>query len=193
MNSIADLSDEKQQLEYLVMQLQGETETIGDYIALYQMQRSVMKQQVTKKDEYIALVCQDREELKGKLSELQDLVYKLLYEREQMQDKGSKLPGKAKLANGEEAGKSLNTHYPNQTEEVINNEQSSENEHLSHSSMFKDSLVDGRPTEPSTNPAKTARKIIDLISEIGSTALMEKSIPDNFHPCPVCSGQLITV
>lgn len=35
MNDIAELSDEKQQLEYLVMQLQGETETIGIYSGLF--------------------------------------------------------------------------------------------------------------------------------------------------------------
>jgi CII-binding regulator of phage lambda lysogenization HflD len=31
MDNLAELSEEKQKLEHLVMQLQGETETIGNY------------------------------------------------------------------------------------------------------------------------------------------------------------------
>lgn len=62
-----------------------------------------------------------------------------------------------------------------------------------HTTTDNDISENGKPVEPSTNPTRTARKIIDLISEIGSTSLMEKAVPDNFHPCPVCSGRLMTV
>lgn len=200
MNDIANLSEEKQQLEYLVMQLQGETETIGDYIALYQMQRSVMKQQVIKKDEYITSVCRDREQLKEKLAELQDLVYRLLFERQQLQGKGVdghslKLPGKAKLANGDDSTeKMMTTEWPNIIEEIkaipgleTIKQPDDDNQSVEHP------LENGQPVEIPSNPTKTARKIIDLISEIGSTSLMEKPVSDNFHPCPVCSGRLQTV
>lgn len=47
MQEIADLSDEKQRLEHLVLQLQSETETIGEYVALYQHQRMILKQKVS--------------------------------------------------------------------------------------------------------------------------------------------------
>ncbi|UYV77798.1 GOLGA2 [Cordylochernes scorpioides] len=78
MNKMAELSDEKQHLEHLVTQLQGETETIGDYIQLYQVQRGLMKKREAEKDEYIALLAQDRETLKEELRDLQVLVQKLL-------------------------------------------------------------------------------------------------------------------
>jgi hypothetical protein len=35
MNEVADLTDEKQRLEHLVLQLQGETETIGKITLFY--------------------------------------------------------------------------------------------------------------------------------------------------------------
>lgn len=44
MDELASLNDEKQRLEHLVLQLQGETETIGEYVALYQRQRSLLAQ-----------------------------------------------------------------------------------------------------------------------------------------------------
>ncbi|XP_076321643.1 golgin subfamily A member 2-like isoform X2 [Tachypleus tridentatus] len=42
-DQIAELSDKKQQLEHLVTQLQGETDTIADYVALYEVQQGIMK------------------------------------------------------------------------------------------------------------------------------------------------------
>lgn len=39
----------------------------------------------------------------------------------------------------------------------------------------------------------TAKKIMDLLTEIETTNLVEKPVLDNFHPCPVCSGRLLTV
>ncbi|GAB6024402.1 hypothetical protein CHUAL_009567 [Chamberlinius hualienensis] len=179
MNSIAELSDEKQQLEYLVLQLQGETETIGDYIVLYQMQRNAMKQQVAKKDEYITRVTRDREELKDKLSKLQQLVHTLLSEREQMLKKNGKslkMPGKA---------------LPDYLIHSVHHDQDTNG-----FDVLQNGVGDEEPSLVPTveaNPAKTVQSIIELISEIGSNDLMDKIVPDNFHPCPVCSGRLMTV
>lgn len=64
MDQIADLSDQKQQLEHLVTQLQGETDTIADYIALYQVQRGIMRKRAAEKDDYISQLAKDREDLK---------------------------------------------------------------------------------------------------------------------------------
>lgn len=38
-----------------------------------------------------------------------------------------------------------------------------------------------------------AKKIMDLISDIGKSTLADKPVLDTFHPCSVCSGRLITV
>ncbi|XP_064650352.1 golgin subfamily A member 2-like isoform X2 [Lineus longissimus] len=77
----ADLKDENEQLEHLVMQLQGETDTIGEYISLYQHQRQLLLQREQQKEEYIGSLARDREEMQGKLGQLQVLVMQLLQER----------------------------------------------------------------------------------------------------------------
>nr|CAD7445247.1 unnamed protein product [Timema bartmani] len=78
MKEVAELSDEKQRLEHLVLQLQGETETIGEYIALYQTQRIVLRQRARDKDEQLARLAQDREDLRSKLANLNNLVHRLV-------------------------------------------------------------------------------------------------------------------
>ncbi|KAK6622995.1 hypothetical protein RUM43_008847 [Polyplax serrata] len=81
MNEIALLDEEKEKLEHLVLQLQGETETIGEYITLYQKQRMVLKQRAQEKDNQLIQLSKDKEELKNKLHDLDELVQHLLNEK----------------------------------------------------------------------------------------------------------------
>lgn len=81
MNEIAILDEEKQKLEHLVLQLQGETETIGEYISLYQKQRMLLRQRTKEKDEQLIQLSKDKEELRSKLAALDDLVQVLLADK----------------------------------------------------------------------------------------------------------------
>uniref|UniRef100_A0A672P4C4 Golgin subfamily A member 2-like n=1 Tax=Sinocyclocheilus grahami TaxID=75366 RepID=A0A672P4C4_SINGR len=54
---------------------------VGEYIALYQNQRAIMKQRHFEKEQYINILAKDKEEMKAKLAELQDLVMRLVGER----------------------------------------------------------------------------------------------------------------
>ncbi|XP_054713090.1 golgin subfamily A member 2-like, partial [Uloborus diversus] len=175
MNRIAELSDERQQLEHLVLQLQGETDTIGDYIALYQIQRGLMRKRASEKDDYIAQLARDREDLKTKLGELQGLVMRLLEERKLFQAQGTVLDQKIDIS-----------HLPH-TCDV--NGTSSEEEPFVESPP----AIVGDASVSTKKPEATARKIMDLLTEIETTNLVEKPVLDSFHPCPVCSGRLITV
>ncbi|XP_052230050.1 golgin subfamily A member 2-like isoform X4 [Dreissena polymorpha] len=74
MRDKADLCDKAEELEHMVLQLQGETETIGEYISLYHHQRALLQQREIQKNEYIKQLAHDREELQDKLGELQTLV-----------------------------------------------------------------------------------------------------------------------
>lgn len=76
MDRVADLSDEKQRLEHLVLQLQSETETIGEYVTLYQNQRSLLKEKADEKERQMAVIAKEREELKAKLNEINTLLTK---------------------------------------------------------------------------------------------------------------------
>ncbi|XP_072228612.1 golgin subfamily A member 2 isoform X5 [Leuresthes tenuis] len=81
MQEKADLKERVEELEHRCIQLSGETDTIGEYIALYQSQRAIMKQKHQEKEQYISMLAQDKEEMKAKLGELQDLVMRLVAER----------------------------------------------------------------------------------------------------------------
>ncbi|ESP01712.1 hypothetical protein LOTGIDRAFT_172469 [Lottia gigantea] len=63
MKDKAELTDKADQLEHLVTQLQGETDTIGEYISLYHHQRALLQQRESQKNEYIGHLARDREEL----------------------------------------------------------------------------------------------------------------------------------
>uniref|UniRef100_A0A671FS98 Golgin subfamily A conserved domain-containing protein n=2 Tax=Rhinolophus ferrumequinum TaxID=59479 RepID=A0A671FS98_RHIFE len=81
MQEKVDLKERVEELEHRCIQLSGETDTIGEYIALYQSQRAVLKQRHREKEEYISRLAQDKEEMKVKLLELQELVLRLVDER----------------------------------------------------------------------------------------------------------------
>ncbi|XP_074871973.1 golgin subfamily A member 2 isoform X3 [Carettochelys insculpta] len=83
----ADLKDRVEELEHRCIQLSGETDTIGEYIALYQSQRAILKQRHWEKEEYISRLAQDKEEMKMKLLELQELVMRLVGERNEWYSK----------------------------------------------------------------------------------------------------------
>ncbi|XP_004444583.1 golgin subfamily A member 2 [Drosophila pseudoobscura] len=76
-SQVADLTEEKHSLEHLVLQLQGETETIGEYIALYQTQRRMLKQREYEKATQMRLLQAEREQLREKIEALNKLVASL--------------------------------------------------------------------------------------------------------------------
>ncbi|XP_067868344.1 golgin subfamily A member 2 isoform X2 [Heterodontus francisci] len=90
-------------LEHYCTQLSGETDTIGEYIALYQKQRAILKQRHMVKEEYICKLAQDKEKLRKKLGELQELSLELAGERKKWYNryvrfiKQSKLPLTAEM------------------------------------------------------------------------------------------------
>ncbi|XP_059721002.1 golgin subfamily A member 2 isoform X5 [Haemorhous mexicanus] len=87
MHEKADLKERLEELEHRCIQLSGETDTIGEYIALYQSQRAILKQRHQEKEEYISRLAQDKEEMKMKLLELQELVMRLVRERNEWYSK----------------------------------------------------------------------------------------------------------
>ena len=78
MEQLATLSSDKEQLEHLVERLQEETETIGDYVIMYQHQRKMQKIKIQEKEEQVIQLAKDRAELLTKLTQLQKLVTNLV-------------------------------------------------------------------------------------------------------------------
>jgi len=74
MRTNAELEDKAARLEHTVAQLEGETETIGDYISLYHAQRSAMKTRTEEKDAQIVALVREKQFMQERVAELQNLL-----------------------------------------------------------------------------------------------------------------------
>lgn len=70
MEEVAALSDEKHCLEHIILQLQNETDTICEYVALYQQQRSLLKRRDEERSAQMKLFQSECERLRNQLDEL---------------------------------------------------------------------------------------------------------------------------
>ncbi|CAB4055939.1 GOLGA2 [Lepeophtheirus salmonis] len=166
MKKIADLMNEKDYLEHIVVQLQEETETVGEYITLYQYQRSMQKKNLEDKEKQLQKVCRDREELMSKLEELQKLLTHFVEDKDD-NDKENKVPivNRPKIPSGS-------------LQEEFNNERSiDQNTNIPHVHSVPSSYV--VENEDNTIESKeTANKILSLLNEIGTN----KALNDEFRP-----------
>ncbi|KYM95393.1 PREDICTED: golgin subfamily A member 2-like [Cyphomyrmex costatus] len=159
MEKVAELTDEKQKLEHLVLQLQGETETIGEYITLYQKQRAILGEKWKEREQTFRQLVEQRNQQQEQLHKLKVLVTDLLQKHPET------------LINSTEINYHKDTNADNPT---LSEDKKQDNAELS---LIED---------------KTASDILDLLTEIKDckdTCIIES----NFHPCPWCSGRLITV
>lgn len=172
MQEIADLTDEKQRLEHIVLQLQGETETIGEYVALYQHQRMVLKQKALENDQQLKQLADDREQIKIKLDRLNELIRKLVVEK-------GVVPAEL-LLHQESMNKQINNFCE---------EHSKMNEDIDK--IRQNNVIEPESEAEHKATSETAEEIIALLSEIKTSNLVQPD--ENFHHCPWCSGQLMTV
>ena len=64
--------------------MEGCVSLVGEYVTLYQQQRSILRQRTAEKDGYIFQLAHERLDMQSKLGELQVLVMKLLGERQML-------------------------------------------------------------------------------------------------------------
>ncbi|XP_055530143.1 golgin subfamily A member 2 [Wyeomyia smithii] len=174
MLEVAELSDEKQRLEHLVMQLQGETETIGEYITLYQQQRRLLKQKDMERDLQLEQLANDREVMKLKLKELNYLVHQLVLE------KGGKNCSSIEASPTEQ--------YMPQSPKVPLIDLSVSPQ--SHTCSGRIENGEHHEAKVQIKPTETAGRILSLLTDI-----KEANIPygSGVQHCSCCSGRLETV
>ncbi|XP_061427584.1 golgin subfamily A member 2-like isoform X1 [Lethenteron reissneri] len=182
MREKADLRDQLEQLEHRCEQLSGETDTIGEYIALYQSQRDVMRQRHRDKDEFINRLALDRDNMKVKLGELQELVMRLLAERNAWGLEGPAPRGVAAVTaaaaggpNEEKQEEGMGPHLPNGTQdgdeggeggEGGESEGASARERAAETGTER-AHTDDDPRPPTTaEPPGTAGQIMQLLQEL---------------------------
>ncbi len=61
MSERAGLLERLEEEEHRILQLAGETDTIGEYVALYQMQREALRAKFLEKDQFIQQLTAERE------------------------------------------------------------------------------------------------------------------------------------
>eukprot|EP00116_Pleurobrachia_bachei_P015501 sb/3475763/ len=77
MKDNANLIERMKDIEHQNTLLEGETDTIGEYIALYQSQRQALRTQFRQKDDFISQLLTERSDMQGRISKLQQLVQDL--------------------------------------------------------------------------------------------------------------------
>ena len=168
MLEVAELSEEKQRLEHVVTQLQFETETIGEYITLYQNQRRLLKQKEHERDIQLKNLAADREMMNEKLCQLNSLIEKFVLQHSPDQH--------TELA--KEATKLLE---PNEKTSLINSEPIINSDH-NHSNIDFEKLK-----------RETAGKILEILSDIKTTNTRNYGSNIGVENCACCYGELKTV
>lgn len=77
MRQNAELMEQNELLEHVVLQLQSENDTIGEYVTIYHHQRKVIQERVRARDEAVAKLSLEKEQMKQKLNDLQLAVSRL--------------------------------------------------------------------------------------------------------------------
>ena len=163
MLEVADLTEEKQRLEHLVTQLQFETETIGEYITLYQFQRRLLKQKEYERDIQLKNLAADREKMNEKLHQLNSLIENYVLQHSDHVE----LAKEASKFLGEEQQLLINNPEP-----LIN----------------KVTSVDLNKMKQ-----ETAGKILEILSDIKSTNTKSYDTNIGVENCSCCLGKLETV
>ncbi|XP_075761982.1 golgin subfamily A member 2 isoform X3 [Pelodiscus sinensis] len=184
MHEKADLKDRVEQLEHRCIQLSGETDTIGEYIALYQSQRAILKQRHREKEEYISRLAQDKEEMKMKLLELQELVMRLVGERNEWYNKYLAAAQNPDLLVSQESGSAIaaERHIElNATDGEGLREVSLEDEPEQEAAVLQSHVSsDSKGSQPSPEDP-TAKQIMQLLREIQNPRERLGSLLEN--PC----------
>ncbi|KAM6297197.1 golgin subfamily A member 2 [Aegotheles albertisi] len=185
MRERADLKERLEELEHRCIQLSGETDTIGEYIALYQSQRAILKQRHQEKEEYISRLAQDKEEMKIKLLELQDLVMRLVRERNEWYSKYVAAAQNPELLANQnenvlpaERRIELNATDGEGLREVNLSDEAEQEAAVLHQSGFPPS--DSKAAQPSQEDP-TAKQIMQLLREIQNPQERLSSLLEN--PC----------
>ncbi|KAM8934514.1 golgin subfamily A member 2 [Pelodytes ibericus] len=181
MQERVELRERVEELEHRCIQLSGETDTIGEYIALYQSQRAILKQRHREKEEYISRLAQDKEEMKAKLLELQVLVMRLVAERNEWYGKFVEAArGTGATALPADAERPMEITVPdNGALEEVSLSEDPEEEKTEAGSLSSSHPDGASPASGTEDP--TAKQIMQLLREIQNPQERPGSLLQN--PC----------
>jgi len=199
MDGKATLSDRIEQLEHTNMKLETETETIGEYIALYQTQRQALKTKFSEKDSVISHLSNEHARMQTKVSQLHQLVMQMLSERSGIESKNKQLQElvnrRLALQTGGEGDVSEIPSLEYSLDNLFSNTRLTQDE---ENELAKDNITVVNERYPTTVSDQTTQQILNIFEQLETTGegyqhgwLSPAARKHNFQPCANCSGGMI--
>ncbi|CAG9535353.1 unnamed protein product [Cercopithifilaria johnstoni] len=213
MQQVADLAEEKEQLQHIVMQLETENDTIGDYVTLYQHQRKKINERMREREEAVAKLSFEKEQMQQKLNELQKVLIDLLskkgllhiygHEKETLNNCNGSLKHshsvrsyrngiEDKFSGDEETVVDASKFAPSSPDSCV--DVSSEFGSTNHDSGISRSKIKEHILEDNADDDVGVQRILNLISELQDLERTRTLAPcsPNLH-CSECRGKLINL
>ncbi|KAL9987717.1 hypothetical protein ACROYT_G002067 [Oculina patagonica] len=211
MNEKASLIERIQELEHITVQLSHETETIGEYITLYQTQRNALKSYYKDRERMIAQMSSEKANMQEKMNQLQDLVKQMLDERKELRIHQHQLQNVINSRMVAHEHEAVISGYQDGDEVIVpHDEMTMEHEtssrYLDDSDPSRSSILEETETELShldddgelDQNDGTARQILQILEQLGPseegahTGWMSPDVRSReFLPCRYCGDRVL--
>ncbi|VIO93908.1 Uncharacterized protein BM_BM3802 [Brugia malayi] len=213
MLQVADLAEEKERLQHIVMQLETENDTIGDYVTLYQHQRKKINERMREREEAVAKLSFEKEQTQQKLNELQKVLMNLLSRKRLLHINGYEKKTLGNCNGSSKCSRSVRPYSQSTKDKFSDNEEtvvdgsellvpSSPYSCIDVSCEFDSGKYDGdtlrnkvkENLESNVDDDVGVQRILNLISELQDLERTRTLAPcsSNLH-CSECRGKLINL
>ncbi|KAK6103850.1 putative golgin subfamily A member 2-like protein 5 protein [Brugia pahangi] len=213
MLQVADLAEEKERLQHIVMQLETENDTIGDYVTLYQHQRKKINERMREREEAVAKLSFEKEQTQQKLNELQKVLMNLLSRKRLLHINGYEKKTLGNCNGSSKCSRSVRPYSQSTKDKFSDNEEtvvdgsellvpSSPNSCIDVSCEFDSGKYDDdtlrnkvkENLEANADDDVGVQRILNLISELQDLERTRTLAPcsPNLH-CSECRGKLINL
>lgn len=195
MDGKAQLSDRIDQLEHVNMQLENETETIGEYIALYQTQRQALKAKFSEKDQIITQLSNEHGRMQTKVTQLHQLVMQTLSERSGFESKNKQLQELVNRRLAFQIGESSEEEVPKLQYNLDNLFGQMTLTPDEENELVKDNITVAEDIRNDTSNDQTTQQILQIFEQLETTGegyqhgwLSPAARKHDFKPCKNCSS-----
>ncbi|CAH3160101.1 unnamed protein product [Porites lobata] len=211
MNEKAALIERIQELEHVTVQLSMETETIGEYITLYQTQRNALKSYYKDRERMIAQLSSEKANMQDKMNQLQDLVKRMLDERKELRIQQQQLQNVINSKMVAHEHESAISSFQDGDEIIVPQAEASvtsetNSQTMDDSDRSRSSYLEETETELSHINSEneldqndgTARQILQILEQLGPSeegtrkGWLSPDVRDReFLPCRYCGGRVL--
>lgn len=212
MNEKASLIERIQELEHITVQLSMETETIGEYITLYQTQRTALKSYYKDREKLIAQLSSEKANMQEKMNQLQDLIKQVLEERSELRIQQHQLQSainsrlvehdhQSPISSFHDGDEIIKAQEQTELSSDLNGQNTMDNSEVSSSSIPEETGTELSQIDKSDELDRnegTARQILQILEQLSPSeegTYKGWMSPDvrhrEFLPCRYCDGRLL--